>query len=91
VLIYAFSAPWHDRTVRLLWAAVALTAAALFPYFYQGWVQFGYRYLLDALPYAIILTALGFANGRRGPIVAALLLSVLSNALGVYWGETLGW
>jgi hypothetical protein len=37
--------------VRLLWLATILTAVALVPYFYQGWVQFGYRYLLDALPY----------------------------------------
>lgn len=91
VLLYAFAAPWRERTVRLLWFTVALTAAALFPYFYQGWVQFGYRYLLDALPYGIVLAALGFASGRRAAITLLLLLSVLSNALGVYWGIKLGW
>jgi hypothetical protein len=91
VLLYAFAAPWRDRTVRLLWLAVVLTAAALFPYFYQGWVQFGYRYLLDALPYGIILVALGLAGGRRAAVTLLAELSVLSNALGVYWGEKLGW
>jgi hypothetical protein len=91
ILLYAFAAPWRDRTVRLLWLAVVLTAAALFPYFYQGWVQFGYRYLLDALPYGIILVALGLADGRRGAQTLLLELSALSNALGVYWGEKLGW
>jgi hypothetical protein len=91
ILLYAFAAPWRDRTVRLLWLAVALTAAALFPYFYQGWVQFGYRYLLDALPYGIILVAMGLAGGRRAAQTLILQLSVLSNALGVYWGEKLGW
>jgi hypothetical protein len=91
VLLYAFLAPWRERTVRLLWLAVVLTAAALFPYFYQGWVQFGYRYLLDALPYGIILVALGMAEGRRAAVTLLLQFSVLSNALGVYWGEKLGW
>lgn len=91
VLLYAFAAPWRDRTVRLLWLAVVLTTASLFPYFYQGWVQFGYRYVLDLLPYAIILVSLGLANARRGAATLLIELSVLSNALGVYWGEKLGW
>jgi hypothetical protein len=91
ILLYAFAAPWRERTVRLLWLTVALTVAALFPYFYQGWVQFGYRYLLDALPYGIILVALGLGHGRRAAITFLLLCSALSNALGVYWGEKLGW
>jgi hypothetical protein len=91
ILLYAFAAPWHDRTVRLLWLTVALTAAALFPYFYQGWVQFGYRYLLDALPYVIILTALGLEGRSRTTVTFLSEFSVLSNALGVYWGEKLGW
>jgi hypothetical protein len=91
VLLYAFAAPWRDRTVRLLWLTVILTAAALFPYFYQGWVQFGYRYLLDALPYLIILTAAGMEGEPRRTILLLAEFSVLSNALGVYWGERLGW
>ena len=91
VLLYAFAASWRDRTVRLLWLAVVLTAAALFPYFYQGWVQFGYRYLLDALPYLIILTAAGMEGEPRRTILLLAEFSVLSNALGVYWGERLGW
>ncbi len=90
VLLYAFAAPWSDRTVRLLWLAVGCTAAALFPYFYQGWVQFGYRYLLDALPYLIVLTAVGM--GRRGSRPVTLTeISMLLNWLGVYWGKKLGW
>ena len=91
IVLYAFAAPWRDRTVKLLWLAIVLTASALFPYFYQGWVQFGYRYLLDALPYGIILMALGFADARRAAVTVVLELSALANALGVYWGEKLGW
>ncbi len=91
VLLYAFAAPWRESPVKFLWLGVALTAGALFPYFYQGWVQFGYRYLLDALPYLIILVAVGFAGQRRMSVSLLLVVSVLLNALGVYWGKTLGW
>ncbi len=91
VLLYAFAAPWREGTVRLLWLAVGLTAAALFPYFYQGWVQFGYRYLLDALPFLIILAATGMAGRSNRAVILLAQLSLLSNAVGVYWGKKLGW
>ncbi|MGH7893164.1 MAG: hypothetical protein ACREQL_00765 [Candidatus Binatia bacterium] len=91
ILVYALAAPWRDRTVRLLWFATALTGVLIVPYFTQGWVQFGYRYLLDALPYVIILTAVGMAERPRKAVLALMVFSVLSNALGVYWGEKLGW
>ncbi len=91
ILVYAFAAPWRDRTVRLLWLASLLTAGLILPYFTQGWVQFGYRYMLDALPYLIILTALGMAKASRKTIVTLLLFSAFANWLGVYWGKKLGW
>lgn len=91
VLLYAFAAPRRDPIVRLLWLATALTAAALVPYFYQGWVQFGYRYLLDALPYVIVLTAMGMRDRGLLPLLFLAESSALLNALGVYWGKKLGW
>ena len=91
VLLYAFAAPWREPAVRFLWLAAVLTAGALVPYFYQGWVQFGYRYVLDALPYLIVLVALGLAGGRRGVAVFLVEASALLNYLGVYWGKKLGW
>jgi hypothetical protein len=91
VLLYAFVASRRDATVRLLWLSTVLTAAALVPYFYQGWVQFGYRYLLDALPYLIVLAAMGMRDRGWAPLLFLAEFSALSNALGVYWGKKLGW
>jgi hypothetical protein len=54
-------------------------------------VQFGYRYLLDALPYLIVITAMGMRERSLLPMITATELSMLSNALGVYWGKKLGW
>jgi hypothetical protein len=91
VLLYVLAAPWRDRVVRLLWLTVALAAVAILPYFAQGWVQFGYRHLLDPMPFIIVLVALGMEGQPRRTIVLLAELSVLANALGVYWGKALGW
>lgn len=91
VLLFAFAAPLRDRRVRLLWVAVAFTLAGIFPYFYQGWVQFGYRYLLDAMPYLIVLVALGLPESPTAVAITVATLSILANAIGVHWGKVLGW
>ena len=65
-------------------------------HFSQGWVQFGYRFSNDFVPWAVILVALGAeAVARRGAgavIVGGLVVaSILVNAWGVAWGNLLGW
>jgi hypothetical protein len=67
-------------------------------HFSQGWVQFGYRFSNDAVPFALVLVAVGaarlVADGRRWvmPLVVGLVLvSVAVNAWGVAWGRLLGW
>jgi uncharacterized membrane protein YwaF len=64
-------------------------------YFSQGWVQFGYRYLMDYLPFLMILTALGFEdNQSRSSFWLKVVLVVASVAIGFwgrYWGTRLGW
>jgi len=68
---------WH----RPLWATVA--CIALFTLFYQnsGWVQFGYRFILDYLALLVVLLAL---SGRSlGRISKALILfGVVVNLFG---------
>jgi len=54
-------------------------------------VQFGYRYLLDALPYGIILVALGLAEARRGGGEFLLEFSRSQTALGVTGRESSAW
>lgn len=90
-LLYALAAPWRERLVRQLWLPIALAAAAILPYFAQGWVQFGYRHILDVLPYLIVLVAIGMGERPRRTVVLLTLFSALSNALGAYWGIQLGW
>ncbi len=77
------------------WMAIVLVAIPTLIYYSQGWVQFGYRYLMDYLPFIMILTALG-VDQHKSPraiwIVAALVvLSVAIGFWGRYWGTRLGW
>jgi hypothetical protein len=64
-------------------------------HFSQGWVQFGYRFSLDFVPWALILVALGM-DRLRGSLAAAIAgvligASILVNLWGVIWGNVLGW
>jgi hypothetical protein len=75
-------------------AAVVLIALLNLAHFSQGWVQWGYRFSNDLIPFALPLIALGaVAPDGRIRVVAYLLvaLSVLINVWGVIWGNLLGW
>ena len=87
------------RTSRLVAGsaiAVLLIAIVNLMHFSQGWVQFGYRFSNDFVPWAVILVALGAeAVARRGAgavLVGGLVaVSILINAWGVAWGHLLHW
>jgi len=97
--LLAIPALGRFRTSRLVAGAtiaVLLVAIVNLMHFSQGWVQFGYRFSNDFVPWAVILVALGAeAIARRGAgavIVGGLVVaSILINAWGVAWGNLLGW
>jgi hypothetical protein len=91
---------WIGRRRLVTGSVVAIALIVLFNlmHFSQGWVQFGYRFSNDAIPFALPLVALGFerlvAGGRRWAMPLAMALVVVSigvNAWGVAWGTLLGW
>ena len=90
----------YGRVRLVTGAALAILLIVVFNlmHFSQGWVQFGYRFSNDAVPFALPLVALGFAwlarPGRRWAMPLAMGLIVVSiavNAWGVIWGTRLGW
>ncbi|HSL77675.1 MAG TPA: hypothetical protein VK867_12060 [Candidatus Limnocylindrales bacterium] len=95
---------WFDRRRRRIVVAalisILLVSLANLMHFSQGWVQFGYRFSNDVVPYVLVLTAIGLAwlvdrPDRRSwamPLAMVLIaISVGINLWGVQWGRLLGW
>jgi hypothetical protein len=87
----------RSRLVTGAAIAVVLVSVANLMHFSQGWVQFGYRFSLDAAPFALLLVATGgealVTRYRWGSLLAAALIivSVAINWWGVIWSQLLGW
>jgi len=86
-LLLAVRADWRSpRTWWLAGAALAVLLPSLL-YYGGGWLQYGYRYALDSIPFAFALAGLAVVKaGRVGWLWRALILAGIAvNALGVYW------
>lgn len=75
--------------------AVLIVAFVNVMHFSQGWVQFGYRFSLDFIPWALLLIALGMERLRSATGIAVavglVVVSIVVNWWGVVWGNVLGW
>jgi hypothetical protein len=65
-LLLAARAPWRDRRSLLLLLAAVLVLIPTLLYYGGGWLQYGYRYFLDSIPFVWALVAMGVVN--RGPL-----------------------
>jgi hypothetical protein len=88
-LLFAFLADW--RRPRSWWLAGA-TIAVLIPtllYYGGGWLQYGYRYFLDSVPFVIALC--GLAAVHRGRVgtgwMVLIAFGTVVMAFGVYWSD----
>jgi hypothetical protein len=97
----------HSRLVTGSAIAVLVIAVVNLMHFSQGWVQFGYRFSNDFVPWALLLVAIGLervaawterpgfwaitARLALGASVLLVVLSVAVNFWGVVWGDALGW
>jgi hypothetical protein len=86
-LLFALRADWRRATS---WLLAGATIAVLIPtllYYGGGWLQYGYRYFLDSVPFVIALC--GLAAVRRGrvswPWRLLILFGVVVMAFGVYF------
>ncbi len=73
--------------------SIALIAIVNLMHFSQGWVQFGYRFSNDFIPFALLLLALGMERlgGVRWWVALLLIVSILVNLWGIGWSRVLGW
>jgi hypothetical protein len=90
-LLLAFRADWRKREVQLLWVAALLVLIPTLLYYGGGWLQYGYRYFLDSVPFVIALCALAVVHrGELGVLWKGLiLLGTVVMAFSVYWAYNL--
>jgi hypothetical protein len=91
-LLMAVGADWRDRRAWLLLLAAAAVLVPTLLYYGGGWLQYGYRYFLDSIPFIVALCALAVARWGRIPLIGWLLigLGVLIGLAGVYWAYNIG-
>ena len=89
-LLLALRADWRSRmAIALGLTAVAVIVPSLL-YYGGGWLQYGYRYALDSIPFVMALV--GLAVARAGlPLWGKVLIvfGIGVNLLGVYWAYNL--
>jgi hypothetical protein len=86
-LLLALLAPWRDRRTWILLLTAVLVLVPTLLYYGGGWLQYGYRYFLDSIPFIWAMVAMAGAH-RRGFAWWAWLLvlfGVLIGLGGVYW------
>ena len=98
LLIPAVRRYGRSRLVTGASLAVLLVVLVDLMHFSQGWVQFGYRFSNDALPFALPLVAIGIdglTDGTRRwamPLaVGFVVVSIAVNAWGLVWALKFGW
>jgi hypothetical protein len=88
-----FVSPWllaalfaRGRLAALLAGGAALVLLPDLLYYGVGWIQFGYRYSLDAMPFVLVLAGIAYRRpGWRALLPWLALLSVAVNVWGTYW------
>jgi len=83
----------RSRLVTGAAVGVLLVFVVNLMHFSQGWVQFGYRFSNDFVPFALPVVALGIQLGRHRRLLVAGLVgaSIAINVWGAVWGALLGW
>jgi hypothetical protein len=101
-LFYALRAPWRRSVAWWLLGAAVVVLIPTLLYYGGGWLQYGYRYALDSIPFVWTLCALAAARdedlramaGWRGAGMGLgwrflVVIGVLVMLGGVYWAYNL--
>ena len=90
-LLFALRADWRRPQAWFLAAATILVLIPTLLYYGGGWLQYGYRYFLDSVPFVIALC--GVAAVVRGGIgwgwKVLILVGIAVMGIGVYWAYNL--
>ncbi len=86
-LLFASRANWREARAWWLLGAVVVVLIPTLLYYGGGWLQYGYRYFLDSVPFVMALCGLAAVHrGYIGPRWLALIaFGSVVMAFGVYW------
>ena len=90
-LLFAVRADWRRSTTWWLAAAAGAVLVPTLLYYGGGWLQYGYRYFLDSVPFVLALCGLAAAY-RRGIGTgwkALIAIGIAVMGIGVYWAYNL--
>ena len=90
-LLYMFRAWLKERLTLAALGALLLIAIPMLTYGATGWLQFGYRFSLDLLPFMIILVASGMRYRLDWFKIALIVLSCGINLWGTLSFNKLDW
>jgi hypothetical protein len=90
-LLFASRADWRQPKAWFLAAAAVLVLIPTLLYYGGGWLQYGYRYFLDSVPFVIALCGLAAVarDGIGWGWKALIVVGVAVMAIGVYWAYNL--
>ena len=89
LLLLTFWPRFESQTEKNAYFTALTIAGINFLHFSQGWVQFGYRFLLDFLPFLLIILAIRFKPNKI--LYLLLLFSIIANTWGTLEAINLGW
>jgi hypothetical protein len=90
-LLYMFSATLKDKLALAALGGLVLTSIPSLTYGVTGFLQFGYRFSLDILPFMVILVASGMRYRLSWLKIAVIVLSVGINLWGTLAFNKLNW
>lgn len=89
LLLIALIPNFKKKLERNLFISALFTSLPSFLHYMQGWVQFGYRFVLDFIVFLMIILAIRFKPTKLN--LQLILFSVVVNFWGVLWAIELGW
>jgi len=90
-LLYMFRANLKDKLTLAALASLLLTSIPMVTYGVTGWLQFGYRFSLDILPFMAILVASGMRYKLDKLKIAVIVLSCCINLWGTLAFNKFDW
>lgn len=89
LLFLVLKANLKNSLERNLLIAAVFSSIPTMLHYAQGWVQFGYRFILDYLVFLMVLLAIKFKPNKLNLILMSI--SLIVNFWGVSWAIRLGW